>query len=89
MKYEIASEIIKGKMESVYLKTNLNEAMEIWENLSFLIKQINMDIILCKMEVIVDDFILNFDQFKYIISNITFSNFINSFISSYVLNLIR
>ena len=76
MKYEIDSEIIKGKMESVYLKTNLNEAMEIWENLSFLIKQINMDIILCKMEVIVDDFILNFDQFKYIISNITFSNFI-------------
>ena len=76
MKYEISSEIIKGKMESVYLNTNLKEAMEIWENLSFLLKQINMDIILCKIEVIVEDFILKFDEFKYIISNINFSNFI-------------
>ena len=76
MKYEIATKIIKGRMESVYLNTNLKEAMEIWENLSFLIKQINMDIILCKIEVIVDDFILKFDQFKYIISKISFSNFL-------------
>ena len=76
LKYEIASEIIKGKMESVYWNTNLKEAMEIWENLSFLINQINMDIILCKIEVIVDDFILIFDQFKYTISNMSFSNFI-------------
>ena len=75
MKYEINTDIIKGTMESVYFDTNLEEVVEIWDNLSFLLSQINWDIILCKMDFKVDDFVLIFDQFKYSISKILFINY--------------
>ena len=75
MIYKIDTDIIKGKMESVYFNTNLQEVVEIWDNLSFLLNQINWDIILCKMDIKVDDFVLIFDQFKYSISKIFFINF--------------
>ena len=75
MKYEISTDIIKGKMNAVYFDTNLEEVIEIWDNLLFLLNQINWDIILCKMDFKVDDFVLVFDQFKYSISKILFANF--------------
>ena len=75
IKYELDSEIIKGNMKSVYFNTNLKEVVEMWENTSFLMNQINWDIILCKMDLKVEDFALVFDQFKYSISNILFVNF--------------
>lgn len=75
IKYELDSDIIKGNMKSVYFNTNLEEVVEMWENTSFLMNQINWDIILCKMDLKVEDFALVFDQFKYSISNILFVNF--------------
>ena len=75
IKYELDSDIIKGNMKSVYFNTNLKEVVEMWENTSFLMNQINWDIILCKMDLKVEDFALVFDQFKYSISNILFVNF--------------
>jgi hypothetical protein len=75
IKYELDSDIIKGNMKSVYFNTNLEEVVEMWENTSFLMNQINWDIILCKMDFKVEDFALVFDQFKYSISNILFVNF--------------
>ena len=75
MKYEINTDIIKGTMESVYFDTNLEEVVEIWDNISFLLSQINWDIILCKMDIKVDDFVLIFDHFKYSISKILFINY--------------
>ena len=75
MKYEINTNIIKAKMKSVYFDTNLEEVVEIWDNLAFLLNQINWDIILCKMDFKVDDFVLVFDHFKYSIDKILFINF--------------
>ena len=75
VKYEIDTDIIKGLMKSVYFNINLVEVVEIWENISFLMNQINWDIILCKMDFKVEDFVLIFDQFKYSISKISFANF--------------
>ena len=75
IKYDPKTEIIKGKMKSVYFYTNLEEVVNIWDNLAFLLNQINWDIILCKMDFKIEDFALIFDQFKYSISNILFTNF--------------
>ena len=75
VQYELETDIIRGKMKDVFFNTNLVEVVEIWDNISFLMNQINWDIILCKMELVVDNFALVFDQFKYSISQILFSNF--------------
>jgi hypothetical protein len=75
VQYELDTDIIRGKMKDVFFNTNLVEVVEIWDNISFLMNQINWDIILCKMELFVDNFALVFDQFKYSISQILFSNF--------------
>ena len=72
---QIGIEILKGKMKHININTDLKEVMDIWENLSFLILQINFDIILCKMKFDAEDFILLFDKFRYNISKILFSNF--------------
>ena len=75
VKFEFDTEILKGKMKHININTDLKEVMDIWENLSFLILQINFDIILCKMKFDAEDFILLFDKFRYNISKILFSNF--------------
>ena len=75
IKYDPKTEIIKGKMKSIYFFTNLEEVVYIWDNLAFLLNQVNWDIILCKMDFKVEDFVLIFDQFKYSISTILFTNF--------------
>ena len=73
--YELNVEIFKGKMKSVYLNMGMEDVLEIWDNTKFILNQINWDIILCKIDIEIDDFIIIFDQFKYSISKILFINF--------------
>ena len=63
--YELNDEIFKGKMKSVYLNMGMEDVLEIWDNTKFILNQINWDIILCKIDIEIDDFIIIFDQFKY------------------------
>jgi hypothetical protein len=73
--YGFNEEIIKGELKSVYLNLGMEEVLEIFDNTKYLLNQINWDIILCKMDFKLDDFIIVFDQFKYSISKILFINF--------------
>ena len=73
--FDFNDEILKGELKSVYINMTMEEIYEIWANTEYLLNQINWDIILCKMDFKVDDFIVNLDKFKYSISKILFINF--------------
>ena len=73
--YNFNEEIIKGTFESIYFDMTMEIVFDFWENTKFLLNQINWDIILCKMNFKVDDFVLNLNQFKYSISTILFLNY--------------
>ena len=73
--YDFNVEIIKGEMKSIYFNMSIEEVFEIWENTKFILNQINWDIVLCKMDFKIDDFVVILGQFKYIIPKIMFINF--------------
>ena len=73
--YDFKDEIVKGTFKSIYFDMTMEIVFDFWDNTKFLLNQINWDIILCKMDFKVDDFVLKLDQFKYSISKILFLNF--------------
>ena len=73
--FDFNDEILKGELKSVYINLTMEEILEIWDNTEYLLNQINWDIILCKMDFKVDDFIVILDKFKYSISKILFINY--------------
>ena len=73
--YDFKDEIIKGNLKSVYFNTNMEDIIEVWDKTKFILNQINWDIILCKMDFKLDDFVFILDQFKFSISEILFINF--------------
>ena len=73
--YGFNEEIVKGELKSIYMNMNMEDIMQIWDSTKFLLNQINWDIILCKMDFKVYDFVLSLDQFKYSVNKILFINF--------------
>ena len=74
--------IVKGELKSIYMNMNMEDIMQIWDSTKFLLNQINWDIILCKMDFKVYDFVLTLDQFKYSVNKILFIKIIPNFFNA-------
>ena len=73
--YFVNTGIIKIELYNPLINIFLQKFIDIFENLKYLIDQIDFDIILCKINIKINNTIINFKKFSFTISSITFSNF--------------
>ena len=67
--------IIDAKIINPVIDINMQIIQALNESYKFLIDQINLDVILCKLIIEINNTKVNFNQFNYIIENINFKNF--------------
>lgn len=67
--------IIDAKIINPVFDINMQIIQALNESYKFLIDQINLDVILCKLIIEINNTKVNFNQFNYIIENINFKNF--------------
>ena len=67
--------IIDAKIINPTIDINMQIIQALNESYKFLIDQINLDVILCKLIIEINNTKVNFNQFNYLIENINFKNF--------------
>ena len=67
--------IIDAKIINPSIVLNMQIIQALNESYKFLIDQINLDVILCKLIIEINNTKVHFNQFNYIIENINFKNF--------------
>ena len=71
----LSTGIITGLIKNPITNVNLQIIQALDESYKFLIDQINLEVIICKLILDINNTIVNFNRFKYTIENINLKNF--------------